>query len=103
MDKQKLMGELFHSLPSRRITDVVNFCAIKVGSEYFVLKDRYEGIGGYITKDLNEELLTDYKQIEPMSHTYIELLCKNILIDKRILHRRGLDAIIEYLESKEMA
>lgn len=99
MWKSELMSELIASVPNKRMLEVVNFCAIKVGDEYFVLKDRYKGRGAYVTDYINEESLTNYKQIEHPHHRYRELLHKSILIDKRILSRRGLMAIIEYLES----
>lgn len=104
MNKEMLLEELIRALPSKKLLDVVNFCAIKVGNEYFVLKDRYRGNGGYVAKSIDENKLMDYKQIndDPYQyHTYKEFLTKNILIDKRILYRSGLGAIIEYLEAKE--
>ena len=99
--KEILLEELRHSLPSRKILEVSNLLAIKIGKEYFVLKDRHKGKGGYVTKLLDESELLDYKNIiENPYHRYDEVLGKKVLVDKRILHRRGLDAIIEYLENK---
>lgn len=101
MNKEELMDVLRNSLPSKRMLSVVNLCAIKVGNEYFVMKDRYKGVGSYVTDCLNEEELMDYKEIVVSpNHKYSELLHKNILIDKRILSRSGHMAIIEYLESE---
>lgn len=99
--KEILLEELRHSLPSRKILEVSNLLAIKIGKEYFVLKDGYKCRGGYVTKFLDESELLDYKNIiENPYHRYDEVLGKKVLVDKRILHRRGLDAIVEYLENK---
>lgn len=100
MNRNELMEVLRSSVPSKEMLQVVNFCAIKVGNEYFVIKDRYKGIGSYVTDYIDEKSLMNYKQIEPMGHKYVELMHKDILIDKRILSRSGHMAIIEYLESE---
>lgn len=101
MPRRELMEELIHSLPSRRILEVTNFLAVKVGNEYFVLKDRQnQYCSTYVADRINESILLDFKEIRDIDDRYVELLRKDVLIDKRILGRRGLMAIVEYLESE---
>lgn len=93
MNKTELIQELRVSLPSRRMLEVVNIGAVKVGDELIVLKKR-----PYY--DVIEEDMIIYNEHHNMHHDYKELIAKSVIFDSSLIGRRGKEVIKNYLLAK---
>lgn len=85
----ELKTELIHSLPSRRILDVVSNLAVRnpYTNELIFLKQRpcYE--------DTPIDKYIEYNERHDMHHNYNELLSQHVIISISLLHRRAKEAI----------
>ncbi|MCM0006171.1 hypothetical protein [Bacillus paranthracis] len=81
----ELKTELIHSLPSKRILDVVSNLAVRnpYTKELIFLKQR-----PYYENTPIEEYI-EYNEKHDMHHNYRELIAKHVIIDISLLHRRA--------------
>jgi hypothetical protein len=91
---EHLKEQLRFAIPSKRMLEVVNVGAIKLGDELIVLKNRY---------DFNpiEELMITYDEKHEMGYEYKEILGKSVIFDEKIFGRRGQKAIMDYIMYQE--
>lgn len=94
MNKQELIEELCYSLPARRMLEVVNVGAVKVGDEYVILKQR----PGYEFKPENSIIFV--KDLG-WKHDYKEILAKSVIFSGDAIRRRGYEAIAKYLKAEK--
>lgn len=94
MNKQELIEELKYSLPSKRMLDVVNVGAVRVGNEYVILKQR----PGHEFK-LEESI--HFVENIGLKHDYKEILGKSVIFSGNAIGYRGHEAIEKFLESKK--
>jgi len=94
MNKTELIEELRMSLPSRRMLEVVNIGAVKVGDELIILKQRPN-------YDVIEENMIAYNERHNVYHNYKELLAKNVIFNTGLFGFKGREAIKNYLTKGE--
>lgn len=94
MEKKELIQELIYSLPSKRLIEVVNVGAVRVGNEYVILKQR----PGYEFK-LEESI--HFVENLGWQHDYKEILGKSVIFSGNAIGNRGVEAINKFLESEK--
>jgi hypothetical protein len=94
MNKEQLIEVLRTSLPSRRMLEVVNIGAVKVGDELIILKQRPN-------YDLVEEEMITYSERHDMYHSYKELIAKSVIFHESLISIRGKKAIHDYMIEEE--
>ena len=95
MDKKQLIEVLETSLLYKRLMEVVNVGAVKVGNELFILKQRP-------SFEFKEDEAILYGEHHDMHYHYRDILAKTVIFDHSLFNIRGQNAISEYLDKNSI-